>query len=53
MDLTTLFIAYLVTLTNDAPADDVVSELMAAYANVRATTASLDDLNTAYLDFLT
>lgn len=53
-DLTTLFCAYLVTLAaTDPEADDITTELTKATGTVRAGSASLDDLNTAYLDYLT
>jgi hypothetical protein len=47
-DLTTLFSNYLETLVND----DVSTLVMAAQPNVRNTTNSKDDLNTAYAEFL-
>jgi hypothetical protein len=52
-DLTTLFVAYEATLAAaHNGADDMSSLLMIAQPTVRGATASPDDLNTSYAEYL-
>jgi hypothetical protein len=51
--LTTLFVAYEATLAAaHNGADDMSSLVMKAQPTVRGATASFDDINTAYAEYL-